>query len=120
MKNGDMVQKQGKQAGDEAAIYYDKNDKNFGEWRASNPSSFPWDNLNSEIHSDALAASLGKSRVGPASAFGGNKKFGSSSPQFFCGSSSQKYPCHSFSNRGFCTRERCPYTHACQKCGGTH
>lgn len=83
MKNGDMVQKQGKQAGDEAAIYYDKNDKNFREWRASNPSSFPWDNLNSKIHSDALAASLGKSRVGPASAFGGNRKFGSSSPQFF-------------------------------------
>lgn len=83
MKNGDMVQKQGKQAGDEAAIYYDKNDKNFREWRASNPSSFPWDNLNSEIYSDALAASLGKSRVGPASAFGGNRKFGSSSPQFF-------------------------------------
>lgn len=66
MKYGDMVQKLGKQAGDEAADYYDKN---FREWRASNPSSFPWDNLNSEIHSEALAFSLGKSRVGPASAF---------------------------------------------------
>lgn len=117
MTYGDMVQKLGKQAGDEAADYYDKN---FREWRASNPSSFPWDNLNSEIHSEALAFSLGKSRVGPASAFGGNRKFNSSSPQFFRGSSSPKYPCHSLNNRGFCTRERCPYTRACHKCRGTH
>lgn len=116
MKYGDMVKKLGKQAGDEAAIYYDKN---FREWRASNPSSFPWDNLNSEIHSEALAVSLGKSRVGSASVSGVNRKFSSSSPQFFRGSSSPKYPCHSFNNRGFCNRERCPYTHACQKCGGT-
>lgn len=117
IKYADMVQKLGKQAGDKAAIYYDKN---FKEWRASNPSSFPWDNLNSEIHSEPLAVSLGKYRVGPASAFGGNRKFCSSSPHFFRGSSSPKYPCHSFNNRGFCTRERCPYTHACPKCGGTH
>lgn len=117
MKYGDMVQKLGKQAGDEAAIYYDKN---FREWRASNPSSFLWGNLNSEIHSEALAVSLGKSRVGSASVSGGKRKFSSSSPQFFRGSSSPKYPCHSFNNRGFCTRERCPYTHACLKCGGTH
>lgn len=117
MTYGDMVQKLGKQAGDEAADYYDKN---FREWRASNPSSFPWDNLNSEIHSEALAFSLGKSRVGPASAFGGNRKFNSSSPQFFRGSSSPKYPCLSLNNRGLCTRERCPYTRACHKCRGTH
>lgn len=103
-----MVQKLGEQARDKAAIYYDKN---FKEWRPSNPSSFPWDNLNSEIHSEPLAVSLGKSRVGPASAFGGNRKFCSSSPQFFRDSSSPKYPCHSFNNSGFCTRERCPYTH---------
>lgn len=49
MKYGDMVQKLRKQVGDEAAIYYDKN---FREWLASNPSS-------SEIHSEALAVSLG-------------------------------------------------------------
>lgn len=66
-----------------------------------------------------MAVSLGKSRVGPASAFGGNRKFDSSSP-FFRGYSAPKYPCHSFNNRGFCTRERCPYIHACQKCGRTH
>lgn len=58
------------------------------EWRASNPSSFPWDNFNSEIHIEALAISLGKSTVGQALTFGGHRKFGKSSPRFFRGSSS--------------------------------
>lgn len=66
MKYGDIVQKLGKQVGEEAAIYYDKN---FREWRATNPGSFPWDKLNSEIHSKALAIRLGKSKAGLNSGF---------------------------------------------------
>lgn len=60
MKYGDIVQKLGKRAGNGAAINY---------------SSFPWDNFNSELHIEAFAISLGKSTVGPALAFGGNRKF---------------------------------------------
>jgi hypothetical protein len=120
MKYGDIVQKLGKRVGEEAALYYDKN---FREWRSSNPEDFPWDKLNSEIHSEALAVGLSRSRLGTNSTSFGSKKFNSTSSQAsqpFRGTSAPKHPCYSFNNKGFCSRERCPYTHACQKCGGSH
>lgn len=72
---------------------------------------FPWDNLNSEIHSEALAVRFGKSRVSSASVSGGNRKFSSSSPQFFRGSSSPKYPCHIVSTTGDSAIENVALTH---------
>ena len=115
MKYGDLVQKLAKRMGDEAALFYDKT---FREWRATNPDAFPWDKLNSEIHSEALAIGLSKSKQNTNF----NRKFQPSLPlsQPFRAVASPKFPCHMFNNRGACTKDRCPYTHACQKCGGAH
>lgn len=119
----DIVQRLGRQAGDEAALYYDTI---VWEWRETSPLDYQWDQLNSEIHGESLAIGLTKSRGAPnPGAFQFKYKSSSaSSPlpqnQFFCPHSAPKFPCHSFNNKGYCNRGNCPYTHACQKCGGPH
>ena len=46
MKYSDTVQRLGKQAGDAAALYYDKQ---FRLWRQDTPELLPWNQLNSEF-----------------------------------------------------------------------
>jgi hypothetical protein len=104
MKYADIVQRLGRQAGDEAALYYNTN---FREWRETSPLDYQWDQLNSEIHSESLAIGLTKSRGAPnPGAFQFKYKSSSaSSPlpqnQFFRAHAAPKFPCHSFNNKGY-------------------
>ena len=41
MKYANIIQRLGRQAGDEAALYYDSN---FREWREKHPKFYPWIN----------------------------------------------------------------------------
>lgn len=106
MKYADTVQKLGKQAGDAAALYYDKQ---FRLWRQDTPELLPWDQLNNELFTQALAMGLTSKGKGN---FPSQKK---QKP------SSKKQYCFQFNNNnGQCHRAECPFLHQCQKCDGSH
>ena len=52
MRHATIVQRLSKQAGDEAALFYDEN---FRIWLQENPNRLPWDSISSELQNGALA-----------------------------------------------------------------
>ena len=57
MRHATIVQRLSKQAGDEAALFYDEN---FRLWRQDNPNGLPWGSISSELQNEALAKSFSK------------------------------------------------------------
>lgn len=106
MKYADTIQRLGKQAGDAAALFYDKQ---FRLWREDQPELLPWDQVNNELFNQALAMGLYKSKPKPNNAFQSKTK------------GSNKRHCFRFNNyNGQCGRPNCPFPHTCQKCNGPH
>lgn len=106
MKYADTIQRLGKQAGDAAALFYDKQ---FRLWREDQPELLPWDQVNNELFNQALAMGLYKSKSKPNNAFQSKTK------------GSNKRHCFRFNNyNGQCSRPNCPFPHTCQKCNGPH
>ena len=130
-KYADTVQRLGKQAGDGAALYYDKQ---FRLWRQDTPELLPWNQLNSESFNQALAMGLvtksngkfrtqrkkkkkkrnkkGKTKKTKQNKKKNNKKTKKTGPK--------KRYCLWFNNHGQCNRPQCPFEHLCQKCDGSH
>ena len=103
MRHATIVQRLSKQAGDEAALFYDEN---FRLWRQDNPNGLPWGSISSELQNEALAMGFSKKQ---------NHSFQGKTKQI------PKKPCFRFNNsNGQCQRTNCPYDHKCQKCGGPH
>ncbi|MES9882802.1 MAG: hypothetical protein ABW185_18190, partial [Sedimenticola sp.] len=109
MKYADTIQKLGKQAGDLAAFSYDRQ---FRLWREDQPDLLPWDQVNSELHNQALASGLCARVKAPA--------FLSSQNRQDKGKASKQKHCFRFNNSGSCPRQNCPFAHKCQKCDGNH
>ena len=106
MKHTKIVQKLAKQAGDEAALFYDEQ---FRLWREDQPELLPWGLISSELQNEALAMGFSKNiKQNPA----GQRK-----PK----SGIKKY-CFRFINQnGQCPKGAdCSFPHICQKCGGPH
>ena len=105
MRHATIVQRLSKQAGDEAALFYDEH---FRLWRQDNPEYLPWGQLNSELQNEALAMGFSEKHNQPFQ--NKSKQAGSSKPY-----------CFRYNNsNGHCPRQNCPFQHKCQKCGGSH
>lgn len=106
MRHMNIVHKLAKQAGDEAALFYDEQ---FRLWREDQPELLPWGMINSELQNEALAMGISKTfKQNPA----GQRK-----PK----TGIKKY-CFRFNNQnGQCPKGKdCSFPHICQKCGGPH
>ncbi|MEW8339813.1 MAG: hypothetical protein AB2708_08185 [Candidatus Thiodiazotropha taylori] len=57
MRHTNIVQKLAKQAGDEAALFYDEQ---FRLWREDQPELLPWGMISSELQNEALAMGISK------------------------------------------------------------
>jgi hypothetical protein len=97
-----IVQGIAKSCGDEAAIEYDIN---FRQWRQADPHSCPWNLKNVELFQEAMLA--------------GMDKFKFKKQPFRSGPPKQKY-CFAYNNKGSCTKPNCTYPHICQYCAGKH
>lgn len=71
-----------------ALTYYE----HFRQWREQDPDNLPWENINTELHSEALATGL---------------------------NSFTKH-CFTFNNERVCKDTFCKYGHFCQSCKGNH
>lgn len=108
MKYADTIQRLGKQAGDAAALYYDKQ---FRLWREDQPELLPWDQVNNELFNQALAMGLYTVKTKPKQ----NPAFQTKAK------GPNKRHCFRFNNyNGQCSRPNCPFSHTCQKCNGSH
>lgn len=103
MKLATIVQRFSKQAGDEAALFYDQQ---FRMWREDNPDPLPWGQLSIELQSEALVMGLSKKQTSTLS-----KKSKPNNADKFC---------FRFNNSGQRPRTNYPISHTSQKCGGSH
>lgn len=92
------IQEMAQMSGENAARHYDQM---FRKWRQSTP--LPWNVINQSLHAKALAVGL-KQKVVPS------RK----------GPAGQQKPCFFFRDKGFCSRESCPFRHFCEQCKAIH
>lgn len=115
MKYANTIQTLARRSCEVAAFIYDRT---FREWREHDFRYLPWDQVNNELYSDAMALGL-KIKFDQLK----NQSL-KKSPFLQTGApeeSSRKY-CFSYNNKyGSCTRgSTCKYPHICGKCGGDH
>lgn len=108
MKYADTMQKLSHQAGDQSALYYDRQ---FRQWRQDDPSMLPWDHVNTELYSAALASGLCQ-KVQTRPLF----RASASTPT----AHTRKGICFMYNNNGRCSRTSCPFSHICSVCRGSH
>ncbi|MEW8544663.1 MAG: hypothetical protein AB2693_14135 [Candidatus Thiodiazotropha sp.] len=106
MKHTNIVQKLAKQAGDDAALFYDEQ---FRLWREDQPELLPWGMINSELQNEALAMGISKKlKQNPT-----NQRKQKTEVKRFCFRFNN--------NNGQCPKGKdCSFPHICQKCGGPH
>ena len=100
-RGANIVQKLAKQAGDEAALFYDEQ---FRLWREDQPELLPWDMINSDLQNEALALGLSK-----------NLKQNAPGQRKHKPSTGIKKYCFRYNNQnGQCPKgQDCPFPHIC-------
>ena len=102
----------------EGALTYDET---YRRWREQDPDNLPWDGVNGELKSDALATGLNNGL--------NNVKKNKNHKVPFHTSSGNRVPghkptvsrhCYTFNNEGVCPDKACRYGHFCQVCRGNH
>lgn len=108
MKYGQIISQLAQMSNVEGALSYDET---FRRWREQDPDHLPWEGVNGELHTEAMAMAL--------SSF---KNKGSFRPQqkSFPSNSVRTKHCFTFNNEGSCSDKVCKYGHFCQVCKGTH
>ena len=106
MKYADTMQRLSHQAGEQCALQYDRQ---FRQWRQDSPSLLSWDHINPELYNSSLASGLCQ-KVSAKHTF---------RPQTKPAGGQQKI-CYMYNNHGTCTRVSCSFAHTCSLCRGPH
>ena len=100
--------------GEQSALYYDEH---FRIWRAENPNTMHCDQINPELHAEALQIGVTTKldMLGKQSKNDSQRLFRAK------GASDRKSVCFSFNNNsGKCLRKNGTFPHVCSKCYGNH
>lgn len=112
MKYRQMIINLAHDASVEGALSYDEH---FRRWREQDPDNLPWENINTELHSDALATGLNSKSK---DSFRSNGRTGIINAERTKLSFTKH--CFTFNNEGVCKDTFCKYGHFCQSCKGNH
>ncbi|KAK3090135.1 hypothetical protein FSP39_009429 [Pinctada imbricata] len=104
-----------------AALAYDRT---FREWRESDPDSYPWDQLNTELYQHALGSALQHKFNQTQNTQSKTQSNSTGNFRIKPGTSSNTNDtgyCYQYNNfKGRCNRKPCPFPHICQFCREQH